>query len=387
MSADGSVATGTRRSARVPLLRLVLLVAVTAAIATLAARGRAGELDPDSYEPGGAHAVSQLLTDAGVQVSVARSVAAARSAESGATLLITDPDLLPAKVLRGLAQGAAGVVLVAPGPRSLSAAVPELTAVSMSDVSTREPGCALPAAVRAGRAQLGGFGYRVDPVDAADAAHDLCYAKHRAAALVRLDTRTVLGSGAPLTNARLDAAGNAALALALLGERHELVWFRPQLDDPALAAGGHKPLTALLPAPVKWAALQLAVAAAVLALWRGRRMGPVVTEPLPVTVRAAESTEGLARLYRRAGARQRAAAALREAAVRRLSARFGLPGGRTDPRALVEAVAAHTARPTTDVGALLFGAAPDTDGDLVALADALDALEHDVRDGRRPTGG
>jgi hypothetical protein len=95
----------------------------------------------------------------------------------------------------------------------------------------------------------------------------------------------------------------------------------------------------------------------------------------------------LARLYRRAGARQRAAAALREAAVRRLSARFGLPGGRTDPRALVEAVAAHTARPTTDVGALLFGAAPDTDGDLVALADALDALEHDVRDGRRPTGG
>jgi len=381
MSAAGPVTTA-RRSARGPLLLLVLLVAVTAAIATLAARGKAGELDPDSYEPGGTHAVTQLLTDAGVQVHVVRSVAAARTAEPGATLLITAPDLLPGRALRDLVDGASGVVLIAPGPRSLSAALPELTAVSMSEVKTRDPGCGLPAAERAGRAQLGGFGYRAGP----GVAGELCYPKDDAATLARVDTRIVLGSGAPLTNARLDAEGNAALALALLGERRDLVWFRPQLDDPALAAGGHKPLSALLPSPLKWAALQLALAAGVLALWRARRLGPVVTEPLPVTVRAAESTEGLARLYRRAGARQRAATALREAAARRLSARFGLPA-HAEPRTLVEAIAAHTARPATDVGALLFGQAPDTEADLVALADALDALEHDVRDGRRPPGG
>jgi Domain of unknown function (DUF4350) len=379
---------GARRSARIPLLLLVLLVAVTAVIGTLAARGKAGELDPDSYEPGGAHAVTQLLTDAGVAVHVARSVATARSAEPGATLLITAPDLLPGKALRDLVDGAAGTVLIAPGPQSLSAAVPELTAVSFSHVAGRDPGCTLPAAVRAGRVQLGGFGYRLAPgVAAGLAGSELCYAKDWAGTLARIDTRTVLGSGAPLTNARLDARGNAALVLALLGERRDLVWFRPQLDDPALAAGGHKPLTALLPTPLKWAALQLAVAAGVLALWRARRLGPVVTEPLPVTVRAAESTEGLARLYRRAGARQRAGTALREAAVRRLAARFGLRGGQTDPRAVVEAIAAHTSRPATEVGALLFGQSPDTDPELVALADALDALEQEIRNGRRPPGG
>jgi hypothetical protein len=383
-SAPDVTVTAARRSARVPLLLLVLLVAVTAGIATLAARGNAGDLDPDSYEPGGAHAVTQLLTDAGVQVHVARSVAAARSAEPGATLLITGPDLLPGTALRDLVDGAPGVLLIAPGPQSLSAAMPELTAVSMSDVGIRDPLCTLPAAVRAGRVQLGGFGYRAGP---GIAGGELCYANDRAAPLARIDTRTALGSGAPLTNARLDAAGNAALALALLGERRDLVWFRPQLDDPALAAGGRKPLTALLPTPLKWAAAQLAVAVGVLALWRARRLGPVVTEPLPVTVRAAESTEGLARLYRRTGARQRAATALREAAVRRLSARFGLHGGQTEPRALVEAIAAHTSRPATDVGALLFGQAPDSDAELVALADALDGIEHDVRDGRRPPGG
>jgi hypothetical protein len=382
-AADARTATA-RRSARTPLLLVGLLVTVTAVIAVLAARGNAGDLDPDSYEPGGAHALHQVLTDAGVAVHVVRTVADARAAEGGATLLITEPDLLPATALRDLSQGAAGVVLVAPTPESLAHSVPELIAVSVSDPGNRDPGCALPAAVNAGRVRLGGVGYAADPgTDGAT----LCYAKGPGAALARVGERTVLGSGDLLTNHRLDADGNAALALALLGERPDLVWFRPQLDDPALRAGGHKPLTALLPSEVKWAALQLGIAALLLALWRARRLGPVVTEPLPVVVRAAESTEGLARLYRRAGARQRAATALREATVRRLATRFGLPAAQSDPRALVEAVTAHTGRGATEVGAVLFGAAPDDDAALVALADALDLIERDVRDGRRPPGG
>jgi hypothetical protein len=382
-AADARTATA-RRSARTPVLLLAVLITVTAVIATLAARGSAGNLDPDSYEPGGAHALRQLLTDAGVRVHVVRTVADARATEHGATLLITEPDLLPGPALQELVGAAAGVVLVAPSPQSLANSVPQLTAVSVSDPEVREPNCALPAAQDAGRVRLGGVGYAA-AAGVADAV--LCYAKGHGAALARLGERTVLGSGAPLTNSRLDADGNAALALALLGERADLVWFRPQLDDPALRAGGHKPLTALLPTAVKWAALQLGIAAVLLALWRGRRLGPVVSEPLPVVVRAAESTEGLARLYRRAGARQRAATALREAAVRRLASRFGLRGTQAEPRALVDAIAAHTGRPAAQVGAALFGPAPDDDAALVALADVLDSIEHDVRDGRRPPGG
>jgi hypothetical protein len=382
-AADARAATA-RRSARTPLLLLALLVTVTAVIATLAARGNAGDLDPDSYEPGGAHALHQLLTDAGVRVHVVRTVAEARATEGSATLLITEPDLLPGAALRDLTEGAPVVVLVAPTPQSLAHSVPELTVASVSDPGNREPGCALPAGTRAGRVRLGGVGYAAGP---ATAGATLCYAKGPGAALARVGDRTVLGSGDPLTNHRLDADGNAALALGLLGERPDLVWFRPQLSDPALRTGGHKPLTALLPMPLKWAVLQLAIAAVLLALWRARRLGPVVTEPLPVVVRAAESTEGLARLYRRAGARQRASAALRDAAVRRLATRFGLPAAHTDPRALVEAVAGHTGRSATELGAVLFGATPDDDAALVALADALDLIEHDVRDGRRRPGG
>jgi hypothetical protein len=114
------------------------------------------------------------------------------------------------------------------------------------------------------------------------------------------------------------------------------------------------------------------------AVWRARRLGPVVTEPLPVVVRAAEATEGRARLYRRARARDRAADALRGAAVSRLAPRFGL-GTAPDPQALAESLARHTGRPPHLVADLLYGPVPDDDAGLVALADALDALEEEVR--------
>ncbi len=64
--------------------------------------------------------------------------------------------------------------------------------------------------------------------------------------------------------------------------------------------------------------LQLAVAVVLLALWRARRLGPVVPESLPVVVRAAEATEGRGRMYRRAGARDRAAGRLRAATRTRI---------------------------------------------------------------------
>jgi hypothetical protein len=45
----------------------------------------------------------------------------------------------------------------------------------------------------------------------------------------------------------------------------------------------------------------------------------------------------------------------------------------------VAAVASRTGRPPGDVGALLYGAAPTDDGGLVALADALDSVDREVR--------
>src|SRR5262249_58144981 len=100
---------------------------------------------------------------------------------------------------------------------------------------------------------------------------------------------------------------------------------RSPLRVPGAAAHGHRPLTSLIPAQVYAVAIQLGVVVVLLALWRMRRLGPLVTEPLPVVVRACETVEGHGRLYRSRRARDRAAAALRAAALGRIVTRLGPP--------------------------------------------------------------
>jgi hypothetical protein len=130
---------------------------------------------------------------------------------------------------------------------------------------------------------------------------------------------------------------------------------------------------------VRWALLQLVLAMVVVIWWRGRRLGRIVVEPLPVVVRATESVEGRARLYRRGHARGRASEALIDAALTRLRARLALPRTAA-PEVVVAAASARTGRSATDVAALLTpGSSPTDDAGLAGLADALDALENEVR--------
>ena len=67
------------------------------------------------------------------------------------------------------------------------------------------------------------------------------------------------------------------------------------------------------------------------ALWRGRRIGPLVAEELPVVVRASETVEGRGRLYRSRRARDRAAQALRTATLQRMLPRLGLGADTSAP--------------------------------------------------------
>ena len=64
--------------------------------------------------------------------------------------------------------------------------------------------------------------------------------------------------------------------------------------------GGSPSIWSLFPPWTQRAFWWLLVVGVLVALWRGRRFGPVVTEPLPVVVRSAEVVEGHGRLYRRA---------------------------------------------------------------------------------------
>jgi hypothetical protein len=219
---------------------------------------------------------------------------------------------------------------------------------------------------------------------------DVCFreADDGAGSLVQLDgagnggnaTVVVLGQADVLRNAYLADDANAALALRLLGHDLDLVWLVP---DPARTADASPPsLTDLLPPWFDWVVVDLVVAAVLALLWRGRRLGPVVREPLPVVVRAGETLQGRARLYRRARATDRAAATLRTAVLRRLARRLAVPPDAA-PDAVAVRVAETTGRDLDDVRRILLGGAPDDEREMVRLAQELDGVERDVTAGGR----
>lgn len=356
------------RVSRGPAAILLLIVAAGVAVALLQGGNAGGALDPRSVVPEGSRALARLLEAQGVRISLAQNTTEVDAALSAgpATLLVTHPERLRPERLSALRNRAAELILVAPPDEAVRALGIPLEVDGRDRVGDRAPDCSLPAASAAGVATLGGLRFQ----STGDAL--LCYS----GSLAQTGTVTLLGTPAPLTNRSLAAQGNAALSMRLLGQRERLVWYLPSLTD-AAARPGQRDLLDLLPDGWKFGVVQLAVAVGCFALWRARRLGPVVTEPLPVVVRAAETAEGRARLYLRAGAADHAAAALRQAALARLLPRLGLLRDAA-PDAVVTAVAELTGRAGMAVWELLYGPPPRADADLVRLADALDVLENEV---------
>lgn len=386
----------------------VVLVLVLAGITFAAVRSGTnhGQLDPRSADPKGSRAIAELLKARGISVTVATTLDEATAATGpDTTLLVTGPNLLTRSQQLRLdeeASASAGrTLLVAPGPGATHRLAPGVRAESHQAVSALAPACELPAARRAGTADMGGTRYTTqDPTAVA------CYPSAGLPSLVVLPTgaggdTVVLGSPDILHNERLDKQGNASLALQLLGSRPHLVWYLPSLTDPSATTDDGAPgdgneeqseggarddasdessFLDLVPSGWLWGTLQLALAAVLAAVWRARRLGPLVTERLPVAIRASESAEGRSLLYRKANARDRAADALRTASRTRLAPLAGVPARDAHtPDVLLPAVSARATAPDRDLSTLLFGTAPSTDAALVLLADQLDALEREVR--------
>ncbi|MEU6813003.1 DUF4350 domain-containing protein [Streptomyces sp. NPDC046831] len=376
------------------LAALVLLLAAAVAIAVLRSGSQHGRLDPRSADPYGSRAVAALLSDQGVSTRVVTSLDQARAAAGpDTTLLVAVPDLLTDRrqaLLHAATSHSGGrTVLVAPDSPSVGTLAPGVTADPVvSFDSTLRPRCSLPEARRAGRADTGGIRYSTTAGDA-----DACYPSDGLPTLLRLpqsggDT-VVLGAPDILYNDRLDEQGNASLALQLLGSRPHLVWYLPSLSDDSGTGGdgtgrarddGRSDFFDLLPSGWLWGTLQLFIAAGLAAVWRARRLGPLVPEQLPVAIRASETVEGRARLYRKAGARDRAATALRSTTRTRIAPLVGLPPAQAHtPEALLPALSAHLHGDSPALDTLLFGPPPGDDAALVSLADRLDALEREVR--------
>ncbi|WP_326636165.1 DUF4350 domain-containing protein [Streptosporangium sp. NBC_01755] len=355
---------------------LVVAVAVTGVL--LGGSGQEGRpLDPADTSLSGGKGLARLLQTRDVRVARVTSVAEAESqarqaGSAGSTLLVSDTSPLDEAEAERLAATPSDLLLV--GVRShLERLAPGVSPAREVRARSREPRCALPAATRAGSAHIGGMAF-TPPAGATG-----CYPADGRPTLVSQTTGdrqvTVMGDGQFMTNLRLAEDGNAALAMNLAGGRPTLIWLTA--PETAPRADGTAGFYDLIPEGVRWAVVQVLVAVLLLALWRGRRLGPVVAERLPVVVRAAETVEGRARLYRARRARDRAAAALRTSFIDRVTPRLGLPS-RAGADALVNAIAERTGQAAPHVGAALYGPPPVDEAGLVALAEYMDIVERQV---------
>lgn len=374
----GQVAGRRWRASRGILFVVLALAALIVVLAALRPHTRTDSLDPTSTSPEGSRALAEIVRQHGTPVSVVRSASAAATQlqqTPDSVLVVVRSERLTSDDREMLNAAPGDRLLVAPNETALQSFAPDVKTTGSAS-GALDPDCTLTAATYAGDADL----FNATTFDGPpDAVH--CY---RSALLQTQEsgaTVTLLGSGDPLTNERLRDHGNAALGMNLIGARSNAIWLMPDL--PPAGKGGDKSFNDLMPIGVKLGWAQLIVAVLLVAVWRARRLGPVVAEPLPVVVRSSEAVEGRARLYRSRGATGRAAAALRTGALERLTVMLGMPRiAATDPAMYAEiamAVAARTGRDQAEIMGALFGPDPVDDGQLVWLADYLDDLERQVR--------
>lgn len=361
----------TRWLAAVILVVLIIAATITAFASVVNGNG---PNDPRSSLPSGAGAGGAVLRQEGVDVRPIRSVDAAVRDGAGATIVVAFPEELTATQARRLLEiPDARIILLSPRWSLEEFGVAAESAFGQS--LPRAPECDDPAAVRAGPVSFRrGYVYR--PTGAVSTA---CYPGDNGYGYLRVAAaggREVELLGGGWTNAEIASEGNAALITGLFGARERLVWLLETSPDEGSTGGGREHEPTVLPGWWSMAVAQAVVAVIAVGIWRGRRLGPIILERLPVRVRASETVEGHGRLYFRLNARDRAAAALREGVVQRLSRRYGHGN---DPQALAAALAARTGRDSRQVQHVLFGPVPVDDDQLLDLAENLDQLEREAR--------
>ena len=360
-------------------------------------------LDPDDTGPTGAKAVVEVLRDHGVDVQVVRSIDALADAEpgSGTTVVMANSAYVgqdSAAVMGDASASADRLVLLSPTADQLAALDLPLTSGDVGAMVPVTAGCTSTVARTDDTAAL--VDVRLIPLergsgtpatlcfplpnprgderqDRDEQGEDFGFGAAMATVPAGADHPEVvaLGISGAFTNRWVDEDSHAGLAVRALGHSPRLLWYQPGIGD--LAGFDGESSSTAWPAWLAPASAVVATAILVLAFVRGRRMGSLVSEPLPVVVRAAETTESRGRIYRRARDRGRAAASLRLGSTERLARRLALPPQAA--AAVQAAAAAASGMPPAQVAALLAGPPPTTDVELHTLANALTDLEERVR--------
>ena len=360
------------------ILAVGLLLIVTVVVNLLKPQHSDRPLAIDNPGRNGAQALARLLRDEGVSVETVRSTdAAVRSAGPNTTVVLLNAGDLDNHEREELSDAGADIVVLGAlhqdltglsEPAGLTASEQSaltdvlLTAQCADADATAAVSVLSPhGSVRPGSSgAIGCF-----PVDEGGYAY-------ATAATGGGGALRVIADAGMATNSRLTDAGHASLAVRALGHHDHVVWFDASQQQPRAVWD-----TDSVPRWMPVLILQGAIIVCALAAVRGRRFGPIVVENLPVVVRATETTRGRGRLYRRAGARDRAARALRTATALRLAPRLGLPS-QARPADVADAAAQATGYPPRLVHELLCGPVPSTDRVLADLAVQLDRLESEV---------
>ena len=376
----------TRRIVVAVALGLAFVLIIVIAYAVTRTPPRTSDyLSPTSGSPGGSRALVNVLRDQGVTVETPETLADVRAIDGDpaeTTLLLFDNAVvLGPEQRQQLLDVADRLIVIEPYDEELADYAPGVVLETSTYGGTSVADCALSAVDKAESIQSPAYLYNTsgseNPVIGCFA--DTYGESNEVYSVVRLSTDgtevTIVGIGDAFTNGSILAAGNAAFALNLLGEDETLIWYRPGLAD--VESGEVPTLQNLTPPWVTPALILMFLLLLAAAIWRGRRVGPLVTEKLPVIVRANETMEGRARLYERAGARDHALDSLRIGTIARLAVSCGLPK-RSTVDDVVVAVSSLTGRPRDEVSALLLDGVPSNDGALVKLSDDLLLLEAEV---------
>lgn len=376
------------RSRRWALWAVVVLAfaLLSALLAGLAARN-ADPLDPENPGDNGTQALARVLGDQGVDVQVVRGLDALTATPvDDATVVVGASGFLSAEsgaVVRDHTVDAASLVVLEPGPGIGEVLDLPVSARAFGLGAPMSPGCDS-TLWQEGDRVVGGS-VLVEVTDRDEPA-EVCLPPSagfgagglRGGHWVELPAaagrpRTVLlGLGEALANGRVTEEANAATGLRALGGSDRLVWYVASPLDAGEAPA--QSLVDVLPEPFVPSVAVGLLAVLALALVRGRRLGRMVPEPLPVVVRSIETTQSRARLYQAAGDRDRALASLQLAARRRWAARLGLPAT-TPPAEVVAAVVAATGRSRDEVARVLADPRAADDETLVRVARAARSLD------------
>lgn len=379
-------------TARLRSLAPWLAILVLGALALVAVGAGTGPearlLDPRSPAPEGSRALAEVLRANGVEVTPVGALAEIPSAVGAdTTVVVTADELLSPDALDEVAarsRGAAGLVVLLTLPQTVADLEPGLSGYSVPEVPSAPAAACAVTGVRPGDVVTGASVLML--VEEAGRGGVACLPARGipdgGALLAQLpadDTRPttlLVGFSGALTNAEITREDNAAVSLRLLGQSPRLLWLIPAGGD--TLGGTDAASRSPWPAWSTQVALVLAAGTVLLALVRGRRLGRVVPEPLPVIVRAAETTESRGHLYRRSRDRARAAAVLRAGTRSRLRRRLGVARG-DSLDTLTTAVASATGEPRERIQHLLGDTEPASNAELVALATDLADLEGKVR--------